>query len=303
MTDPMKLIWPLLDLPGATLTVDAVMFWPSGMHQQLLKMGVLIPTTRAERVLCPECRDHFEDVLAIPGPGGRLRYAITCPEHMRVTLSPDDLRQWIVDMNHVATIIASAFQLTGKLTELAPGRIWRLGRWKYKGQIRDMLLAVGLNQPDAIDVRRQITASKRPVVFVSMTGPSSEFWAGQKPPLIRLTEVVSLVDGTLDINTAEVVGLIHDADVPVKENLERLNFLVDQRIRSALDSKLTEDQIIQAYVSNGSSARKAATDLNNRGLRIHHSTVSRTVKKHNGSLRTGSSKSVVRTRSPRPRTR
>lgn len=297
----MKLIWPLLDLPGAVLTVDDVMFWPPGLHQQLLEMGVLRPTTGAGRVLCPECRDHVEDVLAISGPGGRTRYAITCPEHMRVTLSPDDLRQWIVNVNHVAAIIASAFQLTGKLTELAPGRIWRLGRWKYQGQIRDMLLAVGLNQPDAIDVRRQITVSKRPVVFLPLTEPNADYWVGNLPPLIRLSEVVSLLDGAIEIDTTAIVGLIHDANEQTTETPTVLDFVLDQKIRTALDSKLTDELILQAYVANGSSARKAAKDLKSQGHSIHHSTISRLVIKYEEVLRTSSSKSVERNRSGRQR--
>lgn len=299
MTDPMRLIWPLLDLPVSVLTVDAVMSWPPGVHQQLLEMGVLRPTTGADRVLCPECRDHVEDVLAISGPGDRIRYAITCPEHMRVTLSPADLRQWIVDVNHVAAMIASGFQLTGKLTELAPGRIWRLGRWKYQRQIRDMLLAVGLNQPDAIKVRRQITRSKRPVVFLPLTEPNADYWVGNLPPLIRLAEVVSLLDGVIKIDTTAIVGLIHDANDRATETPMALDFVLDQKIRIALDSRLTTELILQAYVANGSSARRAAKDLKKQGHSIHHSTISRLVKKSKEVLRTGSSQSVNRNMSCR----
>lgn len=301
MTDPLSVVWPLMDLPGAVLSTDAAEFWPAGLLQQLVEMGVLSPTTGAERVLCPECRDHVEDVVAISGPGGRSRYAINCPEHLRVVLSSDDLQQWIVDVNHVAGYIASAFQLTGKLTELAPGRIWRLGRWKYQGQTRDMLLAVGLNQSDASEVRRPITASKRPVVFVPLTEPNADFWVGQPPPLIRLSEVVSLVVSDLDIDTTAIVGLIHDANERSSETPGVLDFVLDQKVRSALDSKLTDDLILQAYVANGSSARKAAKDLTSQGHSIHHSTISRLVKKYEEVLQAGSSESVVRTRSSQRR--
>lgn len=301
MTDPLSVVWPLLDLPDAVLGSDTAEFWPDGLLQQLVEMGVLRPTTAAERVLCPECRDHVEDVVAISGPGGRPRYAINCPEHLRVVLSLDDLQQWIVDVNHIAAIIASAFQLTGKLTELAPGRVWRLGRWKYQGQTRDMLLAVGLNQPDASEFRRPITASKRPVMFVPLAEPDPDFWVGQPPPLIRLSEVVSLADSALDIDTAAIVGLIHDANERATESPGVLDFVLDQKVRSALDSTLTDDLILQAYVANDSSARKAEKDLKSRGFSIHHSTISRLVKKHKKLLQTGASESIVRTRSSQRR--
>jgi len=301
MTDPLSVVWPLLDLPDAVLSSDAAEFWPAGLLQQLVEMGVLSPTTGAERVLCPECRDHVEDVVAISGPSGRTRYAINCPEHLRVVLSSSDLQQWIVDVNHIAAIIASAFQLTGKLTELAPGRIWRLGRWKYQGQTRDMLLALGLSRPDVVDVRRQITASKRPVVFVPLAEPDADFWVGQPPPLIRLSEVVSLVDSALNIDTAAIVGLIHDANERAAETPGVLDLVLDQKVRSALDSKLTDDLILQAYVTNASSARKAEKDLKSRGFSIHHSTISRLVKKYEKVLQAGSSESVVRMRSSQRR--
>ena len=80
-----------------------------------------------------------------------------------------------------------------------------------------------------------------------------------------------------------------------------LDFVVDQKVRSALDSKLTDDLILQAYVANGSSARKAEKDFKSRGFSIHHSTISRLVKKYEKVLQTGSSESVVRTRSSQRR--
>ena len=301
MADSLTLLWSLMELPGAALSNYSASLWNTKMFQATLGRGFLREAEPATWINCPECFEHDEEVIVRPGRDGSVRYAIPCPEVLRAEVSLDDMRQWRVDVAAVASALAEELQLTGKLTELAPCRIWRLGRWKYQGQTRDMLLAVGLSQADASEFRRPITASKRPVVFVPLAEPDADFWVGQPPPLIRLSEVVSLLDEALDIDTAAIVGLIHDANERGTETPGVLDFVLDQKVRSALDSKLTDDLILQAYVANDSSARKAEKDLKSRGFSIHHSTISRLVNKHKKLLQAGSSESVVRTRSSQRR--
>ena len=301
MPESLTLLWSLMDMPGAALSNYAASLWGTNVFQAALALGFLREAEPATWVTCPECFEHEEEVIVRPGRNGGVCYAIPCPEVLRAEVSLNDMRQWRVDMAAVASTLARALQLAGKPTELAPGRVWRLGRWKYQGQARDMLLAIGLNQPDAIDIRRQITASRRPVVFVPLAEPGADFWVGQPPPLIRLSEVVSLVDSALGIDTTEIVGLIQDADERTDNTPDSLSFVLDQKVRSALNSRLTDELILQAYVANGSSARKAAKALKKRGHSIHHATISRLVKKYEEVLRTGSSESVVRTRSSQRR--
>lgn len=299
MAESLTLLWSLMELPGATLSNYSASLWSTKMFQATLARGFVREAEPANWITCPECFEHHEEVIVRPGRNGELRYAIPCPEVLRAEVTLNDMRQWRVDVAAVAAALAEELQLVGKLSELAPGRIWRLGRWKYQGQTRDMLLAVGLSQADASEFRRPITASKRPVVFVPLAEPDADFWIGQPPPLIRLSEVVSLVDDALDIDTTTLVGLIHDANEQAADLPGVLDFVLDQKVRSALDSQLTDELILQAYVANGSSARKAEKDLKSRGFAIHHSTISRLVKKYEKVLQTGSSESVVRTRSSR----
>ena len=301
MADSLTLLWSLMELPGAALSNYSASLWNAKVFQATLGRGFLREAEPATWINCPECFEHDEEVIVRPGRDGSVRYAIPCPEVLRAEVSLDDMRQWRVDAASVAFALAEQLQLAGRVTELAPARIWRLGRWKYQGQTRDMLLAVGLSQADASEFRRPITASKRPVVFVPLAEPDADFWVGQPPPLIRLSEVVALVDSDLDIDTAAIVGLIHDANERGTETPGVLDFVLDQKVRSALDSKLTDDLILQAYVANDSSARKAEKDLKSRGFSIHHSTISRLVNKHKKLLQAGSSESVVRTRSSQRR--
>ena len=306
MTDPLELLWPLMDLLNPIITAHDISLWPGGIHQRLLALGFLREAESAYSIVCPECQNHTEEVIARPGPGGVLRYAIPCPELLRAIVAPAELKQWTVDFGNVAATLATQLQLSGKCTELVSGRMWRLGRWTYQGLLRDLLFARGLNQPDAIEFRRQITSAKRPVVFIALAKPDSEFWQGRTPPLIRLSEVAAVVDGAIALETTQIIGMIHDADKNPADTLEMLSgqtlsSMLDQKIRSAINSQLTDEQILQAYVANGSSARKAERDLKSRGFSIHHSTISRTVKKYQRVLRTGSSESIVRMRSSQRR--
>ncbi len=301
MTDPLSVIWPLLDLPGTVVTSHAIADWPANLFEQLAEMGVLRPTSGPERIVCPECLDHVEEVLLISGPGGHSLYAIACPENLRVILSLDDLRQWIVDADRLSVILASAFKLSGKPSVLAPGRIWRLGRWKYQGQTRDMLLAVGLSQPDALELRRKITESKRPVVLLPLSAPAAGYWKGLPPPIIPLSEVVSLVDNDVRIDIREILGVVDDANMRETESTDSLSGFIEKRVHSAMDTKLTTERIVQSYIANDSSARKAAVDLTNQGFKISHATVSRHVKKNKEILRTSSSNSIERSRSSQRR--
>lgn len=306
MTDPLELLWPLMDSPSTMIAADLVAFWPPGLHQRLLELGVLRQAGNAERILCPECRNHVEEVVALPGAGGLTRYAIACPEAMRVIVPPAVLQQWIADAGQLAIALVTTLRLTGQPKELSPDRLWRLGRWRYQGATRDMLLARGFDLPDALEFRREITAAKRPIIFVVSSVPATEYWIGGIPPLIRLPDVATLVDGKIELDTPQIVGLVHDADAEMTDSDESLSgqmlsLVLDQKVRSAVAAQLNDEQILQAYVANDSSARRAAKDLTDRGFPIHHATVSRTVKKYEEVLRTASSESVVRTRSSQRR--
>ena len=304
MTDPLELLWPVMDAPGTIVSADQAAVWPDGCHQQLLDLDVLQEAGTADRVLCPDCHNHVEEVLALPGPQGKTRYTILCPESLRVIVSKEALRQWTVDAGRFAFLLAKTLNLTGQPKELASDRLWRLGRWRYQGVMRDMLLARGCGRADAVEFRREITAAKRPILFVALSVPAADYWIGESPPIIPLPEVAFLEDGKILLDAQQILGLVHDVDADLpRETLgtESLSLVLDQKVRSAIENQLTETQILQAYVANGLSARAAAADLTSRGHSIHHSTVSRTVKKHEELLRTGSSESIQRTRTSQRR--
>ena len=301
MADSLALLWLLMEQQDAAVSSYAARRWLTGVHPTLVTLGVLRETENATRIVCPECFDHEEEVLVRPGPDGQVRYAIPCPEVMRAEVNPEDLRQWRIDVGRVAALLKDQLQLGGKCCELSPGRVWRLGRWQYQGVVRHMLLACGLDGPDAKTVRRAITAAKQPVVFVPDHVPASDFWRGRIPALLRLSDVARLANGQIELDTGLIISLVDEADMEASDadatvSDHSLSFVVDQKVHNAVKSQLTDDQILQAYVANGSSARKAAKYLGKQGVSVHHSTISRTVRKYQEVLQSGSSESVVRTR-------
>ncbi|MEO1994985.1 MAG: hypothetical protein ABGZ17_06885 [Planctomycetaceae bacterium] len=294
MTESLAPLWLLMERQDAVVSSYAARTWLTDVHATLLTLGVLREAENATWITCPDCFMHEEEVVVQTGPGGQVRYAVPCPEAFRAEVSLEDLRQWRIDVGTVAALVADQLQLAGECTELAPDRVWRLGRWRYQGVMRDMLLARGLDRSDAGNIRRAITGAKRPVVFVPYHPPPSGFWLGKTPPIVRLSEVATFADGQLTLDTSQIIGTIHDADAEASDSVEAvsghsLSFEIDQKVRNAVRSQLTDDQIIQAYVANGSSARKAAKSLGKQGVSVHHSTISRTVRKYQDVLQSGSS--------------
>ena len=288
MTDPQSLLLAHLERPDVPISRQAILFWPDGLFHSLLALGLLREVERGTRVTCPECFSHEEEVIASPARGGVPAYAIPCPVVLRAEVSLEDLRQWRLDALAVATMLATSLQLGGVVSELATGRLWRLGRWKYRGQSREILLGVGFSRPAACELRRRITGARRPIVFVPLEAPAQDYWVGKPPPVIRLAEVISFGAGGPTIDAAEIVELVHESDEAASASSETFSLMLDRKVRSALENQLTHEVIVQSYLANGSSARKAADDLNARGHAIHHATISRIVKKYEEVISRGS---------------
>lgn len=264
MADPLELLWPLVDAPDSLVAAHVVANWPVGVHQRLVEFGLLRPAADASRVLCPECGEHVEEVLAIEGPGGRTRFAIPCPAVMRADVPPAALKQWTVDGAHLATALASTLALTGKCAELAPGRLWRLGRTQWNGTSRDVLFARGLHWTDSETVRSVLVRGRKPIVFVALKRPPSEFWR-TVPPVLVLAHVAALGGAKIEIETMEIAAAIHDADALTSaliHNLSQdvLKQMIRQQVKAEMKTQLNDDIYLAAYRQCG-SVREAAVFL------------------------------------------
>ncbi|MCA9177197.1 MAG: hypothetical protein KDB14_22060, partial [Planctomycetales bacterium] len=78
MTDPLDLVWPFVDWPEACMPAWEIAAWPPTTHQRLFDAGLLCQAPDAEHVLCPECREHYEEVI-VRQQQGAMQYYVTCP--------------------------------------------------------------------------------------------------------------------------------------------------------------------------------------------------------------------------------
>jgi hypothetical protein len=238
--------------------------WPDGVAQRLQELGFLISAGASADVVCPECRNHVEEVVVSESPRG-VRFIIGCPEHIRVEVTHEDRLLWTVNNASVAAALASSLRLAGKSAVLSPERCWRLGRTNIRGELRDVLFVRGMTWKDAVSVRGSITGARKPIVFVPSGKPVESFWSRRVPPVIALDQVATLGETGIEIDPLEIMAAIQDAEstpagdaVPV--SAEHLKLMIRQQIKAEHRTELTDAVFLAAYRQHG-SVRKAAEYL------------------------------------------
>ena len=309
MTEPLQFLWPGIEAVNPVFARAAIIRWPKGVHEQLVAAGLVVPQGTSTRIRCPECGEtHFGTPFLREQPDGTMRAFIHCRRHVRAQVTDRDLQQWAASVESLAGALSTSLSLGGKATKLDSDRVWRCGRWTYRGVQRDVLFARGLRRHDAIQFRRAITASHRPVVFVGSEIPDADFWQGGIPPMIRLREVATLVDAKIEIDLPQVIGLVRSADddseQEVTVTLDQLKTLVRQQIKAEGKTTLKDDWLVSAYKQCG-SYRKAAKFLSDESKQtVTKDQVAAAVKRSGGLTaltRDDDSESVVRTVSSRRR--
>ena len=286
MTDAFKYLCLLMDKDNPRITAYEASMWPDDGFDKMLAQGFLQLAENSEYVTCPECFDYQEEIICSQYPGGVVRWFIACPECGRVQLEPDKLRQWGINCGAVAQAIASSLSLAGMCTEIAPGHVWRLGRWKLPDGTRDVLFAVGLTSPNGSILRRAITSSPRPVVLVPRQVPPEEFWVGKVPPLISLHDAAEFMDDQIILDPQYVLDVVRQDELePDRQEpmtLERIKLMIQREVRTQGKVQITEDLLIAAYNRCG-SYREAAKFLSEQsGDRVGKDRVRRAVMSNGG---------------------
>jgi len=264
MNDPLHWLWPLVDAPEPTVAAHVVESWPSGVHARLVELGFLNQAEDADRVLCPECHGHFEEVIASDGLDGLPRLFVPCPEVHRASVPPEARHRWSVHLTVVVEGLAASLGLTGRCTELSPIRVWRLGRTLWQGRSRDVILARGLHWDDAPTMRSAIRRGRKPIIFVAQTKPLEDLWRGRVPPILILSQVATLGEKGIEVDAMEIVAAIEDAeaqaaasDVTVVSR-EQMKLMIRQQVKAESKTTLTDDILVTAYRQQGSLREAAA---------------------------------------------
>ncbi len=299
-------LWPVMDAPVPIVAAHVVAAWPAGVHQRLLDLGFLMQAADTDRVRCPECQQHFEEVIARTGPDGAVRFYVLCPEVLRAEVPALARRQWGVNMTAITDALAAALRLTGNLTTLLPNRAWRLGRTIWQNEPRDVVLARGLNWKDASSVRAIITRGRKPIVLVPDTKPPNDLWRGRVPPILALSQAATIGEGGIDLDPLELAATILDADKRTNApdtdgiNLDRLKLLIRQQVKAEEKIGITDDILVAAYRQEGTVREAAAFLARTTGQEISKDSVHRALQRAGGTatavLNDESSPSVVRSR-------
>ncbi len=260
------------------------------------------PANRAERVRCPECQNHYEEVLILEGPGGSKQFFIPCPEVLRAEIDPSLLDQWVASSEALVAILVKVLLLQGKCVALMPGRLWRLGRTQWQGSLRDVLFTRGLHWNDAETVRSEIVRCKKPIVFVPKVQPADSFWK-TPPVIIPLADVATLSGDQLEIEQLEIVAAIQNSKstaasvMETSLSLEEMRGMIRLQIKAEHKTAISDDLLVAAYRDQG-SVRKAAEYLSEQtGTYVTKDKVNNALQRSGGAsavANTDDSNSVVR---------
>jgi len=289
----LSILWACFDTTDPMFAASELASWPAADRQWLLEEGVLKETSAATAIACSSCEDgHVEEVLELPGSAPQ-RFFIPCHEAIRVEIDLEDLRQWTVDLDTVASLIAASLALTGAIKVVEPGRLWRLGTTTMGQVSREVVL---LRKPDAEDSPRiaaHIGQTGRPIVLFAGGEPSVSIWPGRTPACVALSRVLSHDGSALQVNALLLHDLVSQADdlqsqmhaTPVDPKAKKL--VVRRQLKAELASHLADSNLLAAYRQHG-SMREAATALTKeRGTPVTKDMVQRAV------TRAGGAKSVL----------
>jgi len=302
--DPLDYLWPVADARSPVVGQHVFSGWPPGVADRLTELGWLAEVEAADRILCPECGDHFEAIVARSASGAEVRYYIPCRRHVRVRVPLDARRQLGIQFDQIGGALARSLRLTGKSKELLIQRVWRLGRMVWRGESRDIVFTRGLAWNDSTSVRATIVALHRPIVLVPFALPATDFWRGRMPPVIALDQTSILDDCDIAIDPLAFATAVQYSDSSTTNansssvDVEQLKLLIRRQIKAEHKSQLTDDALLAAWRNCG-SMRKAAQYLScETGQAVTKDQVFQAVKRSNGFaevVNATDSDSIVRT--------
>lgn len=278
-SDALEFLLRSLDEPAPAWDGVTLVGWPVGRFQRLQDLNLLVPGPIATHVVCPNCDlGHVERVQHHNG-----QMFISC-EGAVVGLGPDLLRTWVPDRAALAGQVRQVTEVTDRLREVVPGRLWQLGAVQWEGVKRRVMLAIGLHWADGERIARSVGLGGKPVVLVPSAVPGQSIWSGLMPPFAALVDVL-LDDGRdVGVDQRALVGVIREADELNAASLAgvvadpKLKLAVRRAVKSEIKAHLTDDELTRAYELHN-SADKAVAAFAARGVRVHRNQIYRALKR------------------------
>jgi len=287
MTDPVDVFWASLESDPVLFTTADLSRWPEKLTERLLGLKLLRPTDNATHVVSPGCDEgHVEEVTSHTGRDGVSRFFVRCPQALRAEVPEDLLRQWTVDFAVLVRLLSQALDARGRPKQLDIGRLWRIGKAAWREARREVYFARGLAWPDGQRIAARIPSAGRPITLVADSVPPEHLWSDRAPPIVPLSRVASLDDGSFEMDLVDVAALVNEADMAARlttaETLQETpSKQLKKIIRQTQMTALTDEALVRAYVKHG-SYRKAADALVAEGHETDRWAVERAVKKFGG---------------------
>jgi hypothetical protein len=199
----MRTVWQqLLDrlaVGEVLICADEVRRWDKNQWQEVLGLGLLRETELAVAVVCDQCGDgHWADIHWVT-PG--VRACFGCETEGVIDIEIDRLRQWRIDADRVAGLVAGSLDLSAPIEMLLRERLWRIGRRRLGGRYRDIFFGIGAGSPLA-EMSAAIRASIGPGATLLLTigadGSSEGLPSGQH--LLGLASVSRVEGGRVVID-------------------------------------------------------------------------------------------------------
>lgn len=214
-----SLLWQILlraEVDPPRFSADEVRPWFRENEGRLSLTSLLRQVENATSVVCDACAEgHVEEVRYVRSlQTSPLRAYIYCPENERVQVPLDRLKQWDVDLQGLATGVASALELAGTIEEIVSGRVWSLGKATIAGRSREVFLARGLKWVDAprvIGGCERLNAAQAALVFVPGAEPQAEAWKGNPHSIVSMKIVAELgSDDRLELDRNHLEGILSE---------------------------------------------------------------------------------------------
>lgn len=195
----------------AVFDADEIALWPDDTLEQMVGLGLLQETAPARSVVCDGCEEAClgSVELVIGDEGVPQRGYVICGRREdigRVEVNLDRLRRWALGFSVLAREIAGLVGSQGSVEELAPGRLWWLGRPSVNRRQVDVFFARGAAWQDAGTIFGNIGRVQEcssPLVLVPSAIPARPIF-GAAARVLSLGRLLSLHGERLSIDTSEL---------------------------------------------------------------------------------------------------
>ena len=178
--------------------------------------GIIRPAKPAASVACTDCGNLRRVHIEVDVHDVRHGY-ISCPECGIAEVDLDSLRRWAIVAEHVLGAVFQSSTATIRLSELVPGRLWRIGKAAWGGQTQELLFALCRRRDDADAVLQVLRKRPKSILFVPTETDAVE-WSDEVPnAVVALDSVVSMRGTVLTFDGSYVQGLLAATDEGVVE--------------------------------------------------------------------------------------